>query len=238
VTTTFPLLVLAGGFGTRLRSAVGDVPKPLAPVSDKPFLRFLLERWVEQGVREFVFLLYHGADVIAAYLEQERSHLLRGCAVRTVVESAPMGTGGAIANAVRELGMKGSFAVANADTWLGTGVNALGAANAPAVGVVHVADTSRYGAVRVDGDQIVAFEEKNAMARAGWINAGIYALNAADFASWNGGAFSIEAESFPRWAAAGRLGAVPLNTTFIDIGIPEDYQRFCRWAESGQSGSP
>lgn len=183
-------------------------------------------------------MLHHGADAINAYLDKERSRLLRDCSVRAVIEDAPLGTGGAVANAIRELRLKGAFLVANADTWLGEGVKVLAATEAPAVGVVEVNDTSRYGAVRIEGDRIVAFEEKNARALPGWINAGLYALSAADFEHWDGRAFSIEADAFPRWTAAGRLRAVRLDTTFIDIGVPEDYQRFCSWAQSGRQGSP
>jgi hypothetical protein len=92
---TPPLLVLAGGFGTRLRTAIGDVPKPLAPVGDAPFLKYLVERWVEQGARRFVFLLHHHADQMIAFVEGERRHgALRQCDASWVVETTALGTGG------------------------------------------------------------------------------------------------------------------------------------------------
>ena len=67
------LLVLAGGFGTRLRTAVTDVPKPLAPVGDVPFLQLQIEHWLDQGIREFTFLLHHQADQIVAFLKAQQT---------------------------------------------------------------------------------------------------------------------------------------------------------------------
>jgi D-glycero-alpha-D-manno-heptose 1-phosphate guanylyltransferase len=233
-----PLVVLAGGFGTRLRSVVADLPKPMAPAGPHPFLWHLLDAWAGQGVRRFVFALHHEAGVIEQHLREQQSHgVLRGCEVRTVTEPRPLGTGGAIANAVREGDVTASFLVANADTWLGAGVRDVSVARSPAIAVVRVDNTERYGSVRRDGDAVTSFAEKQHSAGAGWINAGLYHLEAESFQSWNGEAFSLEADLFPRWADAGQLSAVPVEASFVDIGIPEDYFRFCRWVETGKTGA-
>lgn len=231
--TTPPLLVLAGGFGTRLRSAVADVPKPLAPVAGRPYLYYLLESWVSQGVREFIFLLHHQAGLIEDFLQSEAtSGLLHGCKVQTMTEAQPMGTGGAVAHAVQQLHLKSSFLVANADTWLGSGVTALASTPASAIAVLRVENTERYGRVETAASKIAAFAEKQDSAGPGWINAGMYHLDAALFTTWDGEPFSLERVLFPPLAAAGQLHALPLQTEFIDIGIPADYFRFCRWIES------
>ena len=231
--TTPPLLVLAGGFGTRLRSAVADVPKPLAPVAGCPYLYYLLESWVGQGVREFIFLLYHQADMIEEFLRSEAvSTLLQGCKVQTLIEAQPMGTGGAVAHAVQQLHLRGGFLVANADTWLGSGLAELATTPAPAIAVLRVENTERYGRVETEANKIVAFAEKQDSAGTGWINAGMYHLDAALFTDWDGEPFSLERLLFPPLAEAGCLQALPLQTEFIDIGIPADYFRFCRWIES------
>ena len=118
------LLVLAGGFGTRLRSVVSEVPKPLAPVRHKPFLYYLVEQWMAQGVRSFTFLLHHEAERIEYFLDSEkREGILTGCELRTLTEPQPLGTGGAVAFAVRQFALEGSFLIANADTWLGSGIH-------------------------------------------------------------------------------------------------------------------
>ena len=231
------LLVLAGGFGTRLRSVVSDVPKPLAPVEGYPYLGYLIDSWVAQGVRSLTFLLHHQAGMIEDFVRGvERAGRLQGCEIRFLVEPEPMGTGGAVAYAVREHGLQGDFLVSNADTWLGSGIAQLYAVKSPAVAVVSVANTQRYGSVRVAANKVVHFEEKKNSYGEGMINAGLYHLEASLFAQWDGIPFSLEREIFPDLVVAGRLNAVSLNTDFIDIGIPEDYFRFCRWIALNKAG--
>jgi D-glycero-alpha-D-manno-heptose 1-phosphate guanylyltransferase len=225
------MLILAGGMGTRLQPAVSDVPKPLAPVAGKPFLHFMISHWREQGVSEMIFLLRHQANLIETFLATERS----GITIRTVIEPKALGTGGALAFAVHELGITGDFLAANADTWLGSGVREVLALPAPAIATVDVANCERYGSVTVENGKVVAFKEKGESTGAGTINAGLYHLNAALFSDWDGEAFSLEQKIFPPLARSGQLRAAALHTDFIDIGIPEDYFRFCRWSESGQT---
>lgn len=235
--TAHTLLVLAGGFGTRLRVAVSEVPKPLAPVHGQPFLSYLIARWREQDVTRFVFLLHHQAQALEDFLESPRQHeMLDGCVVQTVTEAQPLGTGGAVANGVQQAGLTGPFLVANADTWLGTGIHETAAATAPAMAIVHVDSTERYGRVQLDPGTVSAFQEKQNSAGSGWINAGLYKLDADLFREWDARPFSLERDLLPGVAATGGMHAVPLETTFIDIGLPEDYFRFCRWIETGKPG--
>jgi D-glycero-alpha-D-manno-heptose 1-phosphate guanylyltransferase len=128
--------------------------------------------------------------------------------------------------------------VANADTWLGDGIAAISAARSPAMAVIRIANTDRYGSVSVESGRVKAFEEKTGAARPGWINSGLYHLDHTVFDDWNGGAMSMEREVFPHLAAAGALNAVPIDTTFIDIGIPDDYARFRRWVDAQRAGTP
>ena len=229
------MLVLAGGFGTRLQSVVNAVPKALAPVSDIPFLRYQIDNWVRQGVKSFVFLLHHQAEIAVEFLERERSRSLSGCDVDWVVESVPLGTGGAIANAIRRLRVNNEFLLTNADTWLGSGVEDLVGLSAPAMAVVEARGSSRYDFVEYDAQfRVRRFLEKGSIVRVGWINAGLLMLNAELFGDFDAEAFSLESVAFPRWAREGVLVAKPLYCDFIDIGIPQDYYRFRRWVESGR----
>jgi D-glycero-alpha-D-manno-heptose 1-phosphate guanylyltransferase len=233
------LCVLAGGFGTRLRSAVADVPKPLAPVAGRPYLDYMIDRWVAQGVNRLVFLLHYQAELIEAFLnEQERVGRWRDCEIQCLREAEPLGTGGSIANATREHLLGPSFLVGNADTWLGTGINELAGSEAPAMAVVRVADVSRYGSAHVSDGLVTAFREKGTEVGAGYINAGLYRLSRAMFERWDGRAYSLERDVFPRLAGERLLNAIPLDTQFIDIGVPDDYFRFCRWIEAGAAGAP
>lgn len=229
------LLVLAGGFGTRLKAAVADVPKALAPVGGVPFLQFQIEHWLAQGLREFTFLLHHQADQIIAFLQAKQGGLLRNCQVDWLIEPVPLDTGGALAHAVKTLDLKEEFLMTNADTWLGGGIYELMQSAVPAIAVVNLADVSRYGQVHLDqSNHVTAFAEKNAQSVAGWINAGLCHLLPEMFQDWNGRPFSLERELFATLVQNHSLTAVPLQTDFIDIGVPTDYHRFCRWVEAGR----
>ena len=229
------LLVLAGGFGTRLKSAVPDVPKALAPVCGLPFLQFQIENWRTQGLNDFSFLLYHQADQIVEFLNAMKDGLLKGCQVTWLIEPKPLNTGGAIANAVKTLGMSEDFLMTNADTWLGAGIRELKQFSAPAMAVVNMSDISRYGQVVLNHTNLVtSFLEKNQQSQAGWINAGLSRLSVSEFIDWDGQPFSLERQLFAKLIENRNLKAVPLQTDFIDIGVPADYHRFCRWIENGR----
>ncbi len=224
------MLVLAGGFGTRLQSVVAEVPKAMAPVGAVPFLYLQIQHWIDQGIRAFVFLLHHKADQIIKFLEAERSELLRDCKVEWLIEPKPMDTGGAVAYAVQQLGLTGDFLVTNADTWIGVGIHKVARTAAPSMAVLSLQDTRRYGRVKFDDQfDVTAFSEKNDEKGPGWINAGLCHLHVDLFKDWDGQPFSLERHFLSDLATCGGLKAVTLQTDFIDIGIPSDYLRFCRW---------
>jgi D-glycero-alpha-D-manno-heptose 1-phosphate guanylyltransferase len=227
------LLVLAGGFGTRLRSICPDIPKPLVPVRGRPFLHYLNENWSRQGVDQIFFLLHYKVEMFTAFLNQQTQNgPLRECMVEVFSEPVPLGTGGAIAHAVKRFGIKGEFLVANADTWLGSGIRAVAASKVPSIGAIEVQDVGRYGSLQLSDGKVLGFDEKQVRCNRGWANAGLYHLESAFFSSWDGEPYSIERDLFPALASSGQLSAVTLDTDFIDIGVPEDYLRFCRWIES------
>ena len=231
------LLVLAGGFGTRLKSVVTEVPKALAPIGEVPFLHIQIEHWRNQGVKSFVFLLHHQADLIIDFLKNAQNGLLKDCKIQWLVEPMPMDTGGALAYAVRQLDIEGDFLVTNADTWLGEGIKDVWQVESPSMAVVRVEDAGRYGNVQFDDKNLItSFNERSSIVGAGWINAGLYHLNAELFKKWNHEPFSLERICFTMLAVQGKLTAVPLLTNFIEIGVPEDYFRFCRWIEFEKKG--
>ena len=232
------LLVLAGGFGTRLRAAVSEVPKPLAPVMNRPYLAYLIDSWLVQGVTSLTFLLHHQSGMIEEFLAAlQKEGRAPGCKLQTLIEPQALGTGGAVAYAVQQFKINDYFLVTNADTWLGTGIASVAGAESPAMAVVHVGYTERYGHVRILTNKIDYFEEKQDSSGPGWINAGLYHLHAELFRHWDGLPFSLERELFPELVKAEQLTAVSLETDFIDIGIPEDYFRFCSWIESQKMGA-
>lgn len=231
------LLILAGGFGTRLKDILGNTPKAMAVVHGTPFILLQLKHWRRQGVNDFCFLLHHQSDQIVSYILSLKSSLLMGCNVDWVIERSPLDTGGAIANAVAVLGLQGDFLVTNADTWIGKGISELMQHRSPSMVVVSLSDVRRYGLVKFDNKFCVTkFIEKSVEPDRGWINAGMFRLNAEFFLNWDGQPFSLERDLFADLVETRRLKAVPLDTEFIDIGVPEDYYRFCRWIESEYEG--
>ena len=232
------LLVLAGGFGSRLKSVVSNVPKPLAPINGTPFLSFQLDNWCSQGIKEFIFLLHYEANTIIEFLKAWNNlEANQDIKMRFVIEHSPLGTGGSVANAVQKLNLTSDFLVTNADTWLGSGIQELSHASAPVISVVEVANAKRYGNIAFDKNFCVTrFAEKVESENSGWINAGLSLLHPEIFTSWDGKENSLEADYFPSLVKKNYLIALPLKDNFIDIGIPEDYHRFCKWIEKAQQG--
>ena len=230
------LLILAGGFGTRLRTVVSDVPKPLAPVCGQPFLKYLVKNSISQGVREIVFLLFFEATKIEKMLEQmAEESVLTGVSIKTIVEEKPLGTGGSVLNAIDSLEIEESFILMNADTWLGSGLKSIDKSISPSLAVVNVNDTSRYGQVITSSGLVKQFHEKASTRKKGLINAGLYHLSYKDFQGFKvGETFSLESEVLPKLVKSDNLRAVEVDCSFIDIGIPEDYFKFCKWIESGE----
>jgi D-glycero-alpha-D-manno-heptose 1-phosphate guanylyltransferase len=225
------IVILAGGFGTRLKSEVPDVPKPMAPVGGKPFLHHLLRHLVDLGFREIALSLHHDAETIVRFVSDTKD--FPGVEFKWAVEESPLSTGGAILWCARRLDLNDPFFVMNGDTFFSGDIRAIETARANGqigVGLTEVADTSRYGGVETDvTGRILAFREKGVASGAGLINAGIYALEASVLESLGyraGVAFSLETEVFPKLASRGALIGIPLVGRFIDIGVPEDYRRF------------
>ena len=102
------------------------------------------------------------------------------------------------------------------------------------IAILKVEDTARYGTVLFDSNLMIKeFIEKKVNQGEGYINAGIYKLNKKYFSNWNGQPYSIEANLFPDLIMQAKLKAVILNTSFIDIGVPDDYNKFCTLNANG-----
>lgn len=221
-------IVLAGGLGTRLRSAVADLPKCLAPVGSRTFIDIQLESLRAAGIDDVVLSLgYHAQTVIAAVSAKARVP-----AIRHVVEPALLGTGGAIAFAMDTLALT-EVLVVNGDTFLDGDVGALlapldcGSGELLRMAVATVEDRSRFGGVQFGGDRIVTGFLEKGHSGPGPINAGLYRLSRAALPASRSGAYSLEADVLPGLVARRAVTAAPIDGSFTDIGVPEDYFRFC-----------
>lgn len=225
-------LILAGGFGTRLRSVLDPaIPKPMATISGRPFLGYLLAQLRRDGFLDVVLLTGHRAEVVETYFGTGDGWDLT---VRYSPEPEPLGTGGALRHALPLLAGE-RFLVMNGDSFLGTDLNQLTAAHdraAAAAGdgvlatlaLARLADGSRFGSVDVAPDgSLTGFREKAQPAAPGLINAGIYVLERRLIEAIPlGRAVSLEREVFPT-LLDGRLRGVELEGPFVDIGVPESY---------------
>lgn len=229
MSTGTPCIVLAGGLGTRLGDVLQGLPKCLAPVGGRSFLSIQLDALAAQGIGPFVLALGHAAEPV---MDEARALRARHV-VDWVVEPERLGTGGAALYALNECGLDEAL-VTNGDTHLSGSLAALlpplrrEQGEILRMATVQLADRRRFGGLVLEGDRVVDFLEKGA-ASAGAINAGIYRLARAVFGARHPGqAFSLETEVLPGLARQRRIGAAPVDGSFIDIGVPEDYSRYCR----------
>jgi D-glycero-alpha-D-manno-heptose 1-phosphate guanylyltransferase len=217
-------VVLAGGFGTRLRSVVPDLPKPMAPVAGRPFLEILLTWMARSGFRRVVLSLGYKADMIVGHFGSSYA----GMELVYEIETTPLGTGGAIRQASRHCTGTHYF-VLNGDSYLDLDVLQVEAwwqrNRAPIIVARAVPDTARYGRLATSGHQVTAFEGQGTPGP-GVINGGCYVFNIDQLSDWPlGKAFSVEADYFPHHVKNRRVDVFVTQGQFIDIGVPEDYAR-------------
>jgi D-glycero-alpha-D-manno-heptose 1-phosphate guanylyltransferase len=229
--TNFPFrgveaIILAGGLGTRLRDAVPDLPKCMAPVAGRPFLFYVINALRMQGVERFIFSLGYKHEVIEAYLADQFSRLQYDC----VIENEPLGTGGAIQLACQKATGK-NVLVTNGDTLFQVDVAALISLHEKqhadcTLALKAMENFDRYGVVEIDStNTITSFHEKQFYTK-GLINGGIYILNREQFLAHHfPSTFSFEKDFLEKQVSTGKLKGLSQSGYFIDIGIPEDYTR-------------
>ena len=217
-------IILAGGFGTRLRSVIQDIPKPASPVGGKPFLEFLLKQLSMSGFSRVVLSAGYKHEIITnSFGNSFEAMRLDYC-----IEETPLGTGGAVAKAMQQT-VAGDVLVMNGDSILLASLehfHIFHSAQGTPITVALKAETDfdRYGLVNLEGNRIIGFEEKRHGAE-GVFNAGLYWLHASvkDFLSGLPAPFSLEKELFEKQIFP--MSGCVFHDYFIDIGIPDDYIR-------------
>jgi D-glycero-alpha-D-manno-heptose 1-phosphate guanylyltransferase len=217
-------IILAGGLGTRLRSAVPELPKCLAPVGGRPFIHYLTNYFRRAGITHFIFALGYKNDYFDAFFRQDFPQ--GGYSVS--LEDEPLGTGGAIRRACSK-GGEDSVLVLNGDTFYGIGLSELSAFHEAkdadcTLCLKPMTDFDRFGVVGLAPDQRVAEFREKQYYPAGLINGGVYALNRRRFLEEGlPEKFSFEKDYLEK--GGHRLFGLVQDNYFIDIGIPEDYSR-------------
>lgn len=218
-------IVLAGGFGTRLSHIVADVPKPMAPVNNRPFLEYLFDYLGENGVTHIVLAIGYKGNVIRDYF---------GCSYKDIritysVETSPLGTGGAIKKALKVCSNRDVFIV-NGDTYFNVDLYNMrevyvNTESHLTLAVKLMSDFDRYGSVEICDGKILKFKEKTKTLE-GKINGGIYLLNKSIFDSVSEEVFSFEEIILENTGKD--IFAYESEGYFIDIGVPDDYEKVQR----------
>ena len=215
-------VILAGGIGSRLRPITDSIPKPMVRVGGKPFLEHLLKYGASQGVDEFVLCIGHLAEKIMTYFGDGSN---RGLSIVYSEETEPLGTAGALKNALQLL--EDRFLVLYGDTWLPVSymdiINELEASDADAVMTVAPSDRASPNA-RFEGTLIVAYDKLGRLPKLNAVDAGILALRRKILETPTRET-SLELDIYPRLISNRRLLAHQTFSSFVDIGTLEGLAR-------------
>ncbi|EHY0016487.1 nucleotidyltransferase family protein, partial [Campylobacter jejuni] len=165
-------IILCGGLGTRLKSVIKDIPKPMAPINDKPFLEFIFEYLKKQGIKEVILAVSYKYEVIQEYFKDE----FLGIKIKYSIEKEPLGTGGAIKEALKFI--KNEAYVLNGDTIFDIDLKKLILNNSKiCLALKQMNDFDRYGTVELDSKNYIKLFKEKEFKKQGLINGGIYFLN-------------------------------------------------------------
>ncbi|MBV7299756.1 nucleotidyltransferase family protein [Enterovibrio paralichthyis] len=221
-------VVLCGGLGTRLREFSGGLPKPMVDVAGRPFLEYLLDYLADQNVKDVVLAVSYQYERITEHF----GNYYQDMAIRYSIEQKPLGTGGAIKQAIDACipDRESAVLVINGDTFVDFSLSemyqTLTASNADlSMTLVDCEDTSRYGRVTTDENRVIRFEEKQ-QGSPGLINAGVYLLSPRLIDDLpKDDVFSFENDVLMKIVSTHRLYGCVTKGYFIDIGIPEDFKK-------------
>jgi len=217
--------ILCGGFGTRLRSVIKDSQKAVVDIHGRPFLALVLAQLREAGISHAVLCAHYRAEQLAALLPALEAE--SGVTLQLVVEDSPLGTGGAVLNALRKVPPSGRYLVLNADTYLEPCAYslALNAVRDVLVGV-YVEDRSRYGCLDCSAQgEVLGFAEKGQVGP-GLVNAGVYGFTAGALADLAVAPASMEHNLLPCLIARRSLFVCEYSGAFVDIGTPDSLDVF------------
>ena len=220
-------IILAGGYGTRLQSVVSDLPKPMAPVHDKPFLEYLLKFLSHYGFHKVVISTGYLSEKITSFFGNSYGALR----LEYVKEEKPLGTGGAIKFALQKC-TEQHVLVLNGDSFFDVDLLEFEIFHRHYHGMIsmalrYVEDSSRFGTIEMEEDEIRFFKEKSGISKPGVINAGVYFLDNYFFMEncLEAECFSFEKDFLEQQVEQFGFFGFMHDGYFIDIGIPEDFNK-------------
>jgi len=216
-------IILAGGMGTRLQSVVNDRPKVMAEIEGKPFLSCLLDILLRQGIKNVVLAVGYKREFIVNYY----NYKYKDIELKYSIEDAPLGTGGAIRQALDYAEDENVFIV-NGDTYFDVDYKGMSdfhdKNNAQiTIALKELLDFDRYGSIQIANNRIVDFIEKKKITQ-GLINGGVYLIRKNIFNGFSlTETFSFEIDFLQKYFTKMVCYGYISTGEFIDIGIPEDY---------------
>jgi len=222
-------IILAGGEGKRLRSVINDVPKPMAPINEKPFLEYLILQLRKQNLKDIIISTGYKGSIIKNYFQDGGNWDIN---IEYSEEDKPLGTGGALHKA-GELIDDEQFIVMNGDSFFDIEFKQLISFHeekqaVATISLAYAETLERYGHVEIGNDgEITKFIEKGNSVSAGHVNGGIYILNSELINKIPLAQVSLETEVLPNLINRGLFG-MKFKSFFIDIGKPEEYHRICK----------
>lgn len=226
-------IILAGGLGTRLRSEVSDLPKPLAPIHGRPFLEYQMDYWIEQGVDNFILSVGYLHEKVIEHF----GPTYRNAKLEYVIEETPLGTGGGLMLALDKVRNTETFLLLNGDTFFAVDLSHLKEfsrqRNADwSFCLFKTSNTQRYMGVKLDRDHRVVRMGIKSQDTACLANGGVYLIKTAALLKKAflekftvGKNISLEADVFTyELGGHARMFGFESNGAFLDIGIPEDYK--------------
>lgn len=219
----FTAIILAGGLGTRLKSVINDLPKPMALINGKPFLHYMFLYLTRQQVKKAVLSVGYKSMAIEAYFGDKYLDV----EIVYSRETEPLGTGGAIKKAFALV--DGDAFVLNGDTLFDINLAELSlfhktTAADISMAIKYMKNFDRYGTVEMSGDRVTGFAEKKPV-QEGLINGGVYFFNRQMVDGIEAAKFSFEKEVLENFVSYKRFCGKIYNNYFIDIGVPEDYAK-------------
>ena len=222
------LIILAGGAGTRLKSVVKDIPKPMAPIGGKPFLGYLMKHLERFDIGNVIFATCYMSDFIENWVRAQNFPF--NC--KFSVEEYPLGTGGAIKKAIK-LAQSDRVAIVNGDTFFNVDLDDLDrfgkSAGTPiTIALKPMENFERYGNVELSEKGLITNFKEKEFCRSGMINGGIYIMEKSGIFENLAEKFSMENDVLQPLSKLGKISGMTCDNYFIDIGIPEDYERASR----------
>ena len=217
-------IILAGGLGTRLKNVISEIPKPMAPINNIPFLDYLFRYLKNQGITSVILSVGYKNEIIKEYFKDD----FIGIKIKYAIELEPLGTGGGIKLATQFLD-DNDFFLLNGDTFFNVDLRALEEIHYRnkselTLSLKPLNEFDRYGTVKTVEDKISSFEEKS-YKESGLINGGVYALSKDIFKLVDEEKFSFEKDIMEKYVESKNFYGYISDTYFIDIGIPEDYSK-------------